>query len=132
MTEARVTPGRDEVDRVARLLADIDADSKRDLRHYLAGATDWRMVNAILKRCIRRLVNDPNRRLRVDHRVLLLEYASKYGLRVGNTKADEPMTEWVRFKVTPAQKDAVNKAAATAGHDLTTWARNVVMKAAEG
>lgn len=130
MTKARVSPGRGEVDRIAKLLAGIDAQSKHDLRYYLKGETDWRMVTNIVRRCVRRLVNDPTRKMRIDHRQQLLQFAADYGLRVGNRLAEDLMTEVVRFKVTADTKDRYEAAASKAGHDLSTWARNVLDKAA--
>lgn len=130
MTEAKVKPGQDEVAAMAQLLANIDAKSKHDLRHYLAGTTDWRMALRIIKRCIQRIVNDSQARVRRDQRIQLLEFASRYGLKVGNTLADEPMTEMVRFMMTPTQKDEVLAAAAAAGHDLSTWGRDTLLREA--
>lgn len=132
MTEAKVSPARQEVEQIATLLADIDADSKHALRHFLNGSTDWRLAQRIIKRCIHRLVNDSSRRLRRDHRVQLLEYAAAYGLRVGHTLANEPMTETVRFMVTAEQKDELEQAAKQAGNDLSTWLRDATLQKARG
>lgn len=132
MTPPKVRPERDEVEAIGKLLGDIDAQSRHELRHFLAGQTDWRLAQRIIKRCINRLVHDSKARLRRDHRERLLEYAARYGLRIGSTLADVPMTETFRFVCTPDQKDELERAAREAGYvdNASAWGRDVLLREA--
>ncbi len=122
---------KEDVDRIARLLAQHDANSKHALRYYLRGSTEWDMILPTVRRCMRDLLNDRTRNLRRDVRLELLEFAAKYGLSIRLTASGtEPSNERVSTRVTATQKDDIEMAAKLAGKSPTDWVRETLVREA--
>lgn len=131
MTKATNHPTREEVDRIAKLLAQHDAASKHALRYYLRGSTEWDMALPTIRRCMRDLLNDRSRNLRRDVRMQLLEFASTYGLNVRLTASGiEPSNERVNCRITATQKDDIELAAKLVGVEVASWVREVLVREA--
>jgi hypothetical protein len=103
---------REEVHRIANLLAQHDAAAQHALRYYLRGSTEWALVLPVVRRCIRDLLNDCGRSLETDVHIELLEFAAEYGLSIRLTASGaEPSNERIACRVTATQKDAIEMAA---------------------
>ncbi len=131
MADVVVDP--DEIDRVARTLAREDAASKHELRHYLRsqGGTAMALVALpVVKKRVAALLAASDGKMRRDTRILLLEFAAKYGLRV-RANSEGTMAGRVNFRVTAQQMDLIQDAARRAGTaTYAEWCRQVCIEAA--
>lgn len=127
---ARNPPTQEVVDRIARLLAQVDHESKHQLRYYLAGKTEWQFVLPIVRRRVAHLIKTRDRNIRREQRMELLEFAAEYGTRTRNEVADEPLTVRVQIRVTPTHMDMLKDAAKLQGMELTDWYRQTLVNEA--
>lgn len=124
-------PTHAEVDRMARLLAQVDADSKYALRYFLAGQTTLDFVLPIVRRRLKAVLQAPERKLRSEQRLQMLEFAAAYGVRTRPTVADEPVSATFNMRFTPTHMDLLRDAAKLSDQKLTDWCRETLVREAK-
>lgn len=119
-----------EIDAITPILMK-DRVAKKALALWLSGQSDVQATGPVVRRQVARMVADRDSKLRRNEREQLLVFAVAFPPGANASKAEDPLSERLQFRVSAEQKEMILRAAKLEGVKDGDWLRRVACVAAE-